>query len=1146
MKRIHIVPIDEASKPKPSGKAFLLPGSYSPYTIGHHEMARQAAAHAASTGHAYFYHGIGAASKQSADDPLTHGQKRSVIRSGHRDIAKEHKGMQFHTTEKEHVSPFHQVAHLARQGHKHITIGLGSDQMKEGGVKTAIERHVKKYGGILDKDGKVHKATVSFHQMGAERHEGDMPRHEVLARLRKGDMSVAKAGRLRKAVASGDTELAHELMPKHINKPKYFSLIQKQQARVAKPKKKALVKEGCMSFLDFIGEDIELTHSIGRNTVEPTKHFGSEYLKKKEATTFGGNQKFLHHKNLGEFHPNYELHRHSYEERTPTRDGVRKRHIHDYSIVHKPSNTVVGGFVGNGGKVSRKSGFKEGKGDDVSIINLHIHPTHSKKKIGASLPVQAYKHLHKLGHSVESGSLQSPGGAHVWNTLRKDPEVKKHVRYHDPFEGRSHAAHKLPTGEIWQDEQDDRTLILHRKPKKKALVAERYMSFLDFIAEAPEIDPYIDPPSGSIPKFKKEYIDQKKHTRRSEDKYTSHRNLGEIHPNYELHRHTVKTMSSRPYHSHRFSIVHKATGDVAGEIDATGGKIDRKTGEHTRGTGKGLTIDWIHVHPKHGTKKIGTSLAAAAYKHMHKLGHSIKAGKKQSVGGAHIWDKLRHDPEVDDHVKVHDELYDSSTPAHKLSHGEIWRDDERGQDKSIVLHAKPKKKSTVSEDIELIPVHRDTHVEKRKAADVHKAYGSKTYSSDKVVKRKNLGQIHPGYDLHQHSVEINTGRGDERAVKHKFTIVHKASGDVAGEMHAWGGKLHPVKGVIKGTKGKGLKVSHLEVHPDHREKKIGTSLPVEMYRHLHRRGHAIQSDANQSHGAANVWNTMRHDRELQKHMMIHDSGGAKNSGGNAFEPRAYRRPERHIWYQHSRSWSHDRGQKVEPSFGDEPETVKTLILSGKKRKKKTVKEDIEMADVSQKPTTSKHALRWKTRADLPKSKASRLTKGYTIHTFHGPHDSPKNPVTQYHTIVHDASGDVVGELETARRERGGNMEHAVTSTRIHADHTQKKIGKSLALAAYKHLAKTRILSSSILQSPGGASVWNRLRKDPKLKGRVFHHSTSGVVPAHDIPDKMIWAHDTKVTKSKGTPESLPPSKRHASEHSKVLGSRLTIRPLQKS
>jgi hypothetical protein len=265
---------------------------------------------------------------------------------------------------------------------------------------------------------------------------------------------------------------------------------------------------------------------------------------------------------------------------------------------------------------------------------------------------------------------------------------------------------------------------------------------------------------------------------------------------------------------------------------------------------------------------------------------------------------------------------------------------------------------------------------------------------------------------------------------------------------------------------------------------------------------------------------LRHDPEVDDHVKVHDE--LLKSSKSAHE------------LSHREIWREDeRGQD------------KSIVLHAKP-KKKTVKEDIEMADVSQKPTTSKHALRWKTRADLPKSKASRLTKGYTIHTFHGPHDSPKNPVTQYHTIVHDASGDVVGELETARRERGGNMEHAVTSTRIHADHTQKKIGKSLALAAYKHLAKTRILSSSILQSPGGASVWNRLRKDPKLKGRVFHHSTSGVVPAHDIPDKMIWAHETKVTKSKGTPESLPPSKRHASEHSKVLGSRLTIRPLQKS
>ena len=655
-----------------------------------------------------------------------------------------------------------------------------------------------------------------------------------------------------------------------------------------------------------VSEDIELTHSIGRNTVEPTKHFGSEYLKRKESTPFGDRRKFLHHKNLGEFHPGYELHRHTYEEGTPTRNGVRKRHIHDFSIVHKSSNQVVGGFDANGGKISRKSGFKEGKGDDLNIINLHVHPTHSKKKIGASLPVQAYKHLHKLGHSVESGSLQSPGGAHVWNTLRKDPEVKKHVRYHDPFEGRSHAAHKLPTGEIWQDEQDDRTLILHRKPKKKALVAERYMSFLDFISEAPEIDHYIDPPDGEIPKFKKEYIDQKKSSRGIGEKYTSHRNLGEIHPNYELHRHTVKTMSSRPYHSHRFSIVHKKTGEVAGEIDATGGKINRKNGEHTRGTGKGLSIEWIHVHPKHGTKKIGTSLAAAAYKHLHKLGHSIKAGKRQSVGGAHIWDKLRHDPEVDDHVKVHDELYDSSTPAHKLSHREIWREDERGQDKSIVLHAKPKKK-TVKEDIEIANV-----LEK------------------------------------------------------------------------------PSSGLLS--------------------------------------------------------------------------------------PRNF---------------------------------AKTVEKTGN-----------------------------------PTKRSGRIAKGYTLHTSTHKDD----PKVQTHYIVHDQTGHVAGEVSTVSH----GDEHQVIHTEVHGAHTRKKIGKSLAALAYKHIAKKKgNLWSSGLQSPGGASVWNRLRKDPKMKGRVFHHTRAGEVPAHDVPEKRIWASDTledepKVTKSKGTPSFLPTTGESDLEHRRVLGSRLVIRPLRKS
>ena len=242
-----IVPVTEESKPA-KGKAFLLPGKFSPYTIGHHEVARKAAAHAAESGYTHFYHGIGGASKQTKSDPFTHAQKTKVIRTAHRELAKAHPNMKFSTTKKEQLGPFHQLTHLAKQGHKHITVALAAGHH----LKGEIAGWVKKNKGIKDETGKVHDVKVDFHQLGAEREEGEMPRHEVLNRLRKGDIRVAKATRLRKAVASGDTELAHELMPKHMNKPKYFDMIKSAQSKIAKPKKK--LTEGLLSFSEFITE----------------------------------------------------------------------------------------------------------------------------------------------------------------------------------------------------------------------------------------------------------------------------------------------------------------------------------------------------------------------------------------------------------------------------------------------------------------------------------------------------------------------------------------------------------------------------------------------------------------------------------------------------------------------------------------------------------------------------------------------------------------------------------------------------------------------------------------------------------------------------------------------------------------------------
>ena len=221
-------------------------------------------------------------------------------------------------------------------------------------------------------------------------------------------------------------------------------------------------------------------------------------------------------------------------------------------------------------------------------------------------------------------------------------------------------------------------------------------SFKQYITEAPELDAYIDAPSGRKHKFDSDYLKSKESTYRLRDghRFVKHENLGEIHPGYELYRHISSHYGwnrGKRIHAHQYSIVHKKSGDVAGEIDASAGKIHRKTGEHTRGTGKGLAIKWVGVHPEHSSKKAGTSLPIAAYKHLHKLGHSIKSDTTHSFGAAKLWDILRNDPDVNHHVKYHDEKDNKAVPAHKLDYGDIWQEHPSGQETTLVLHAKPKK-----------------------------------------------------------------------------------------------------------------------------------------------------------------------------------------------------------------------------------------------------------------------------------------------------------------------------------------------------------------------------------------------------------------------------------------------------------------------
>lgn len=909
--------IEEAAKPK--GKAFLLTGKFSPYTVGHHEVARQAARRCASCDYTHFYHGIGGAAKQSEGDPFTHAQKTKVIRAAHRELAKEHPNVKFRTTKKEQLGPFHQLTHLAKQGHKHITVGL----MAGHHLKDRIEGWVKKNNGIKDETGKVHDVKVDFHQLGEPREEGEMPRHEVLGRLKQGDIRVAKATRLRKAVASGDTELAHELMPKHMNKPKYFKMIKSAQSKIAKPKKK-VVREGYMSFAEFVSEDIELIPvTRDRDAGKPRK---AEVVHKDYGSKTYSSDKVVARKRHGEIHPGYELHQHSVEMDNTRPSGPQRILKHKFTIVHKASGDVAGEMHAWGGKLHPKKGIVFGaKGKGLKVSHLEMHPDHSSKKVGASLPVEMYRHLHRRGHAIQSDSVQSHGGAHVWNTMRNDRELKKHMMIHDDDKTdtkKKHAfqtrAHKRPERHIWHqfsrswsggrdnpskvepeygvDPDFRRTLILAGKKRKKKM------------NEAPELDAYIEP--GQIKKepFNVSYLKKKRHTFDSKS-FVGHKRMGDIHPKYEMWRHTTELTDDKgnKYHQHQFSIVHKDTRKKVGEIDAVGGKIHRKTGEHRAGTGKDLRISYLGIHDHHSAKKVGTSLAVAAYKHLHKKGRSIKSDTRQSFGGAHVWDTLRKDPEVKRHVKFHDHRDNRAMPAHKLPYGGIWQENPSASDTTLVLHKKRKKKpALVSEDIEMANI---------------------------LVKPKS-GGLGP--------------RNFEKMVAHK-----------------------------------GLK--------------------------------------------------------------------PKRSG--------------------------------------------------------------------------------------------RIAKGYTLYTS----TDEKNPEFQDHHIVHDATGHVAGEVST----RTSGNDHEVIHTDVHGDHTQKVIGKSLAMNAYKHLARKKgNLHSSSLQSPGGASIWNRLRKDPKMKGQVLHKMRGQAeVPAHDLPDKKIWATDVKggmSSSNKDIPKPLPPSKHHAAEHENTMASRLVIRPIKKT
>lgn len=222
-------------------KAFLVTGAYNPPTLAHEEMTKLGAQHAISTGHTHFFQGFGGSS-ETEDAPLSHKQKEGYLRDIHKHIKKDKSisGINLQIIPAEHNTPFHHLTHIVeKHGINHITVGLGSDQLEKGGLRSNIESHIQKYGGLLGSDKKtVHPVTVEFKQLGEPRVEQSLNRDEELRRVRSGDLSVVKAGKIRKAHDAGDEEYVREMLPRGINHSKIMKDLTSQNKLIADRKAK--------------------------------------------------------------------------------------------------------------------------------------------------------------------------------------------------------------------------------------------------------------------------------------------------------------------------------------------------------------------------------------------------------------------------------------------------------------------------------------------------------------------------------------------------------------------------------------------------------------------------------------------------------------------------------------------------------------------------------------------------------------------------------------------------------------------------------------------------------------------------------------------------------------------------------------------
>ena len=366
-------------------KAFLVTGAFNPYTRGHEEVARSAALHASANGYTHFYHGLGS-SENITSAPLSFKQKEKIVKGSHKHInanmPKEHKGKLSYgiVPQKNSITPFQQITHLIeREGHTHITIGLGPDQIKSDSGKPAlkqhIEDHIKKFNGFLGSDKKtVHKVKIDFHSLAETRNEDKLSTQEQRKLIKKHGRSVngipvmptthVKASHLRNAVTEGDSSVAHAHMPDSVleagGHKAYEATIRDQQSNVvpaneekvrlatnAKAKANRAAKKAAKPAKPMPKKKKPLLNSYDPVLEEILNIFLTE-KESKETRRKRDRRMYGHNKSPNELTPKQRLNRKKKSKRTvarrkANREGRTKKGDSSVELDHKNGNALDNG-----------------------------------------------------------------------------------------------------------------------------------------------------------------------------------------------------------------------------------------------------------------------------------------------------------------------------------------------------------------------------------------------------------------------------------------------------------------------------------------------------------------------------------------------------------------------------------------------------------------------------------------------------------------------------------------------------------------------------------------------------------------------------------------------------------------------------------